>query len=63
MTHAIRSLAFPAISTGVYGYPVEAAAEIAVNTVREAAANRDLHILFACFDAHTREAYARLLAG
>ena len=34
--NGIESLAFPAISTGVYGYPVECAAEIAVTTVRQA---------------------------
>ena len=33
--HELRSLAFSAISTGVYGYPLEAAAEIAVTTVQE----------------------------
>jgi O-acetyl-ADP-ribose deacetylase (regulator of RNase III) len=32
--HKIKSVAFPSISTGVYGYPMEAAAEIAVTTVR-----------------------------
>ncbi|HYF61976.1 MAG TPA: O-acetyl-ADP-ribose deacetylase [Herpetosiphonaceae bacterium] len=33
--HGIRSIAFPAISTGIYGYPLDEAAPIAVNTVRE----------------------------
>lgn len=61
--HRIRSLAFPAISTGVYGYPLASAAETAVQAVTGAAAGRDLEIIFACFDAQTREAYARLLAG
>ncbi|MGA9527961.1 MAG: O-acetyl-ADP-ribose deacetylase [Terriglobales bacterium] len=34
--HAIRSLAFPSISTGAYGYPVQEAAEIAIKAVAEA---------------------------
>lgn len=33
--HEIRSIAFPAISTGIYGYPLDEAAPIAVNTVRD----------------------------
>ena len=35
VTHQIRSIAFPAISCGVYGYPVKQACEIAVNTISE----------------------------
>ena len=34
MEHGIRSVAFPSISTGVYSYPVQQAADIAVRTVR-----------------------------
>jgi O-acetyl-ADP-ribose deacetylase len=33
--HGVRSIAFPAISTGIYGYPLDEAAPIAVNTVRD----------------------------
>lgn len=35
LEHGIRTIAFPSISTGVYSFPVESAAKIAVNTVRE----------------------------
>jgi O-acetyl-ADP-ribose deacetylase (regulator of RNase III) len=47
-----RSIAFPAISAGVYGYPREAAARVAVATVRdELARGGELDVVFACFDA------------
>jgi O-acetyl-ADP-ribose deacetylase (regulator of RNase III) len=56
-----RSMAFPAISTGIYGYPLEAATNIAVRTCREADTNLDL-IRFVCFDARTLSAYEDALA-
>jgi O-acetyl-ADP-ribose deacetylase (regulator of RNase III) len=55
-----RSIAFPAISTGIYGYPAEAAAAIAVDTVRECAG--DLEVVLVAFDAATLERYTALLA-
>jgi O-acetyl-ADP-ribose deacetylase len=59
--HGDARLAFPAISTGVYGYPRKAAAEIAVTTVR-AIGGVELVRLVA-FDAETHALYERLLAG
>ncbi len=50
-----RSIAFPAISTGVYGYPVERAAPVAVGAVAEAA--RELEITFVLFDPRTLAVY------
>ncbi|MFT8244520.1 O-acetyl-ADP-ribose deacetylase [Roseomonas sp. BN140053] len=50
-----RSIAFPAISTGIYGFPPAPAARIAVGTVRPEAA--ELDITFACFDAATLALY------
>ena len=49
--HAVSSLAFPAISTGVYGFPVDRAAEIAVATVagRLQAAPQFSRVIFCCF--------------
>jgi O-acetyl-ADP-ribose deacetylase (regulator of RNase III) len=55
-----RSLAFPAISTGVYGYPRGAAAETAVTTLRATATEVDLVRLVA-FDDETRELYRAAL--
>ena len=51
-----RSVAFPAISTGIYGYPLEPATDIAVRTCNEADTNVDL-IRFVCFDTTTLAAY------
>jgi O-acetyl-ADP-ribose deacetylase (regulator of RNase III) len=59
--HGIRSLAFPSISTGAYGYPVREAAEIAVRTVAGAlpsCAHLDL-FRFVLFDIATCEAYVQ----
>lgn len=57
------TIAFPAISTGVYGYPKAAAAEIAVNTVSAHLIRRPQlqQVLFVCFDSETAHLYQRLL--
>ena len=60
MENRVKSIAFPAISTGVYGYPPEAAVEIAVTTVEDVLANRREgagEIIFCCFDAETANLY------
>jgi O-acetyl-ADP-ribose deacetylase (regulator of RNase III) len=56
----IRSVAFPAISTGAYGFPGQLAAEIAVNTVRSANTEVELVRLVA-FDAETFVLYRKAL--
>jgi O-acetyl-ADP-ribose deacetylase (regulator of RNase III) len=56
------SIAFPAISTGTYGYPAAAAAAIALASVRNAACGVSL-IRFLAFDQPTLAHYQRLLAG
>lgn len=61
--HGLASIAFPAISTGVFGYPKAAAARIAVETVR--ATLKDCphikRVIFCCFSADDAEPYRRLL--
>lgn len=54
------SVAFPAISTGVYGYPLELAAPVAINAVMSATTNVD-DILFVLFDRRSLEAFERAL--
>lgn len=58
-----ESIAFPNISTGVYGYPKEAAAEIAIDAVYEALsdAHRIKKVVFVCFDRDNFAIYERLL--
>jgi len=62
-TNGISTLAFPSISTGVYGYPIEAAASIALATVRssiqELAAIRE--VIFCCFSSADLAVYTGLL--
>ena len=55
----LRSVAFPAIGTGIYGFPLQPATEIAVATVREVLETRSSveHVIFACFSADVLRAY------
>ena len=62
--HGIRSIAFPAISTGLYSYPVKEATPIAVETVRRSLlVHEEIEkVVFCCFDEVTLETYKRELA-
>lgn len=61
--NGVKTIAFPCISTGVYGYPAEAAARIAVSTVHafmdQAGSIRE--VVFFCFSAASLEIYERML--
>lgn len=63
--HGVRTVAFPSISTGIYGYPVQEAALIAVSTVRavvgEAATLEE--VTFCCFSAEDLAVYRSLLSA
>jgi O-acetyl-ADP-ribose deacetylase (regulator of RNase III) len=61
--HHLTGMAFPAISTGVYGFPKQRAARIAIReTLDELSENRELiKVLFVCFNNETRIAYEEAL--
>jgi O-acetyl-ADP-ribose deacetylase len=58
-----RDIAFPAIATGIYGFPRHEAANIAVATVASHLARHEFPelVIFVCFDAAAREAYRSAL--
>ena len=65
LANGIRSIAFPAISTGIYGFPKRLASDIAIAETRRFLAGSDAisRITFACFDAETAELYRAALAA
>ncbi|MDH5178493.1 MAG: O-acetyl-ADP-ribose deacetylase [Gammaproteobacteria bacterium] len=61
LENKLHSIAFPGISTGVYGFPKQQAAEIAVAVMREYA-DRFARIIACCFSGDDAERYRRLLS-
>ena len=61
--HSIESIAFPNISTGIFGYPKELAAETAVTAVtqHQKSGRRLKEVIFCCFDKENFELYDRLI--
>jgi len=59
----IKTIAFPAISTGIYHFPLERATEIAVKEVKELLKKNDSieKVIFVCFDERTEEVYKSVL--
>lgn len=64
VAHACKTIAFPNISTGVYGYPKEKAAQVAVQTTRDFLASHHSleHIVFVVFDDENYRIYQELLS-
>jgi O-acetyl-ADP-ribose deacetylase (regulator of RNase III) len=64
--HGLRSIAFPAISTGVYGYPLDQAANVAAGAVGEVFENQSNafdQILFVCFGVEALRRYSEAIAA
>ena len=63
VAHGIRTIAFPAISCGIYGYPIPDAAGIAIDTVATVLAGTPSleQVIFACFGAETENAFQAAL--
>ncbi len=63
--HGLATVAFPAISTGVYGFPIPRAARIAVGTVADFLARhpRPREVIFCCFGEETARAHREALAA
>jgi len=61
--HGIRTIAFPSISTGAYGFPIERAARIAVSEILKFLQNNHSiqKVLLVCFGAHAGEVHAKAL--
>ena len=62
--HAMGSIAFPAISTGIYGFPPQRAARVAIDAVRRtlSVGGSVERVVFCCFDAQTADIYRHSLA-
>jgi O-acetyl-ADP-ribose deacetylase (regulator of RNase III) len=61
--NGIRTIAFPSISTGIYGYPIDLAAKVAVTTVRDSTATfvAIREVIFCCYSPSDLAVYQQLL--
>lgn len=61
--HRLMSIAFPALSTGIFGFPTLRAARVAIREVRRAAANPGSleRIILVCFDEQTKQVYMQVM--
>lgn len=62
----LQSIAFPNISTGVYGYPKDKAAQVAVQAVKNYLQQHDIslqRVVFVCYDAENKRLYEEMLKG
>lgn len=57
----LKTVAFPSISTGIFGYPVEKAAKTAVKAVKEYVKDKDMEVLWVLFDEDTKKVYDEVL--
>lgn len=60
-TKGLKTVAFPSISTGIFGYPVEKAAKTAVKAVKEYVKAKDMEVLWVLFDEDTKKVYDEML--
>lgn len=63
--NGIKTIAFPAISTGVYGFPLERATKIAVSTVKDFLSNDNTleKVIFVCFDDNAYRIYSEIISN
>lgn len=64
VSRGVKSIAFPSISTGVYGYPIKEAAEIATRVIRDFVRNATTleEVIFCCFSDRDLQVYETILA-
>lgn len=60
--HGIKTIAFPNISTGIYRFPKERAAKIALDTVSHFESSTTESVTFVCYDDENYQLYTKLIA-